>query len=72
MVSGYAALLCGSLLSAALLEQSGLMKHGDHIGIGTQKKLGHLLLGPYSRFISILEQIRIWKNEFNKYNHRTA
>nr|WUV41029.1 Cytochrome c synthesis protein A [Thrixspermum amplexicaule] len=28
------------------LEQYGLMKHGVHIGIGTLRKLGHLLLGP--------------------------
>jgi hypothetical protein len=42
-------------------EQYGLTKYENHIGIGTRKKLGHLLLGPYSRFISILEQIRIWK-----------
>ena len=31
----------------------------DHIGIGTQRKLGHLLLGLYSRFIYILGQIQI-------------
>ena len=31
------------------------MRHGDLIGIGTPKKLGLLLLGPYSRFIYILE-----------------
>ncbi|THU42474.1 hypothetical protein C4D60_Mb00t12660 [Musa balbisiana] len=72
MLLSYAALLCGSLLSVALLvitfrknidifvkaffvEQYGLMRHGDLIGIGTPKKLGLLLLGPYSRFIYILE-----------------
>ncbi|KAH1129110.1 hypothetical protein J1N35_000488 [Gossypium stocksii] len=42
-------------------EPYGLMRRGDHIGIGTQRKLGRLLLGPYSRFISIPEQIQIWK-----------
>ncbi|KAK5769971.1 hypothetical protein PVK06_018471 [Gossypium arboreum] len=40
-------------------EPYGLMRRGDHIGIGTPRKLGRLLLGPYSRFISIPEQI--WK-----------
>ena len=35
------------------------MKRGGHIGIGTQKKLGHLLLGSYLQFIYILEQIEI-------------
>ncbi|XVF50305.1 hypothetical protein PTKIN_Ptkin04bG0085900 [Pterospermum kingtungense] len=35
------------------------MRRGDHIGIGTQRKLGHLLLGRYLRFIYIPEQIHI-------------
>ena len=29
---------------------------GDRIGIGIQKNLGHLLLGPYSPFIYIRDQ----------------
>ncbi|RYR77682.1 hypothetical protein Ahy_A01g002247 [Arachis hypogaea] len=41
-----------------VIEQYGLMRHGDHIGIGIPRKLGPLLLGPYLRFIYILEKIR--------------
>jgi hypothetical protein len=40
---GVAGVFGGSLFSA-FQELSGLMRHGVHIGTGTQKKLGHLLL----------------------------
>lgn len=45
------------------MEPYGPMRHGDLIGIGAPKKLGHLLLGPYWRFIYTLEleQIKVCK-----------
>ncbi|XP_068666459.1 uncharacterized protein [Aristolochia californica] len=43
-------------------EQYRLMRHGDLIGIGTLRKLGHLLLGPYSQFIYILERLKVCKS----------
>ncbi|KAI7734734.1 hypothetical protein M8C21_033110, partial [Ambrosia artemisiifolia] len=44
---------------SGVIEQYGLMKHGDHIGVVIQRKLGPLLLGSYSQFICILEQRKI-------------
>jgi hypothetical protein len=37
------------------------MRHGDPIGIGILRKLGHLLPGAYLQFIYIVEQMQIGK-----------
>jgi hypothetical protein len=32
------------------------MRHGDPIGIGILRQLGHLLLRPYSQYIYVVEK----------------